>query len=239
MGRRGPKPQFDREEILDRAQELILARGLSGLTLTRLATGLNTSASALYRYFPSKEAIIVGLQERAIEALERQMRADIEAIDAALADTEMPPQVSALVRCLVLFRTYGDADPASRARRRLLRTFLATPDAVLSTVEAQQVNTILGRVIALSASCLDHAVAEGALAPGDGVQRTHVVWAAYHGLQDFEKRDRIQPPALQVQALGRLLFTTLFQGFGASSEDIDAAVGYVMRTSSAGPVAYT
>ena len=50
-----------REEILDASRRVILAGGLSGLTLSAVARELQLTKAALYYYFPSKEALVFEL----------------------------------------------------------------------------------------------------------------------------------------------------------------------------------
>ena len=52
--------------ILDAAAALIERDGLSALTVGRLADALDYTPGALYRYFPSKDAILIRLQRDAL-----------------------------------------------------------------------------------------------------------------------------------------------------------------------------
>ena len=48
-----------RDEILNAACELLVTRGLDGLSMRKLATQLGVTAPALYRHYESKEAVLV------------------------------------------------------------------------------------------------------------------------------------------------------------------------------------
>ncbi|MCC7320046.1 MAG: TetR/AcrR family transcriptional regulator [Rubellimicrobium sp.] len=70
-----PLPRAD--EILDRCRTAFAQKGFEGASMQDLARAAGMSASNFYRYFPSKDAIIVALVEREL--------AEIEARFAALA----------------------------------------------------------------------------------------------------------------------------------------------------------
>ena len=50
--------------VLDGAMELLDAEGLDGLTMRKLGAALNVQGGALYRHFPSKEALLDAMAER-------------------------------------------------------------------------------------------------------------------------------------------------------------------------------
>ncbi|MCA9555215.1 MAG: helix-turn-helix transcriptional regulator, partial [Myxococcales bacterium] len=51
-----------RQAIVDEALALVTEGGFEALTLQRLAGRLGYAVGALYRYFPSKEALLAALQ---------------------------------------------------------------------------------------------------------------------------------------------------------------------------------
>lgn len=65
-----------REQILDRASELATEAGLGQLTMKRIATRVGFSETAIYRHFPTKQALLLGLMDR----LETQLLVPIRAI---------------------------------------------------------------------------------------------------------------------------------------------------------------
>lgn len=70
-----------REEILEAAGEVVLAKGLNGLTLAAVARELGLTKPALYHYFASKEALVFELVFSSIES-------HAEFVAAALAESE-------------------------------------------------------------------------------------------------------------------------------------------------------
>lgn len=53
-----------RDEILDRAVELIRENGLAGLTMKRVAERVGFTEPAIYRHFPNKQALLLGVADR-------------------------------------------------------------------------------------------------------------------------------------------------------------------------------
>jgi AcrR family transcriptional regulator len=69
-----------REEIADAALRIIGTRGISSLTIVTLAAELGLTGGALYRHFPSTDAILEAVAARAEELL-----------DASVPPDEIPP----------------------------------------------------------------------------------------------------------------------------------------------------
>jgi AcrR family transcriptional regulator len=224
MVKRGPRPKFGLPQIQEIAKAIILEVGLDGLTMNLLAKRLGTSPSSLYRYYPSKEAIMVALQVEAIGEIEDELLGRLAAFDQERrASTGV--RVDALKRCVLAFDVYACGGEEGATREGLIDAFLSQPKPFLSVVQAQEVNQRLSRVLALCVRVLDQAVEVGALMPGDNEQRSHLLWASLHGVGQFKKRDRIQPENLRAHALKRALYLSAFQGFGAPKEDVQSALG--------------
>lgn len=60
-----PEPLTPRqEEILDRTLELARERGIGGLTTRKIAEGVGFTEGALFRHFPTKQALLLALMDR-------------------------------------------------------------------------------------------------------------------------------------------------------------------------------
>jgi AcrR family transcriptional regulator len=57
-------PTSRQEEILDRALELIRESGLGGITMKKVAERVGFTEPAVYRHFPTKQALLLGIVER-------------------------------------------------------------------------------------------------------------------------------------------------------------------------------
>ncbi len=72
------------EEILDRTFELVRESGLANLTMKKVADRMGFTEPALYRHFPNKQALILGLLDRLESLL-------MPAIDTAADRDDLPP----------------------------------------------------------------------------------------------------------------------------------------------------
>jgi AcrR family transcriptional regulator len=70
------------ERIIEEAERVVIAEGYQGVNMRRLAKTVGVSATAIYHYFESKEAILRKLRIRAAEKLNDRIRA---------IDPSMPP----------------------------------------------------------------------------------------------------------------------------------------------------
>jgi len=163
-----------REAILD-AAAAILGRG-EELTMKSLARECDLSVGAAYRYFPGKQALLTGLQIRAVQALEAHLELNIAGARDPLARIEAAAGTWA---------SFGAAHPTLF---RLVDSSLSDPDRQLSDEEAASVEVALSPVLTRIAGLFDDAVDAGLLVPGDSEMRTHALWAALHGVGHFRKR---------------------------------------------------
>jgi len=85
-----------RQSILDTALELIGTRGLDGLTVHALAGALDLTPGALYRYFKSKDEILVALAVHVVTSLRDGFSALASSMDMALASEAASAEVKSL-----------------------------------------------------------------------------------------------------------------------------------------------
>ncbi|MBX3513330.1 MAG: TetR/AcrR family transcriptional regulator [Xanthobacteraceae bacterium] len=82
MSRPRPRPQTDRrEEILLAAKNCFSRRGFHGASMQEICAEAQMSPGSLYRYFPSKEAIIAGIAEQDRADVAEKFQAIVEAPD--------------------------------------------------------------------------------------------------------------------------------------------------------------
>jgi AcrR family transcriptional regulator len=58
-----------RRDILDNAHQMLIAHGLEGISIRALADRIDYTPGALYKYFPSKEALIDTVRAECYERL--------------------------------------------------------------------------------------------------------------------------------------------------------------------------
>ena len=111
-------PEARRDQILDRAAELILADGLAAISMEGVARAAGVSKGLVYNYFPDRQALFAALLQREQRDLnDRGMRGALAASD--------------LIR-----RTTGLYLRQTEARGALIAALLADP-GVARLMEAQ------------------------------------------------------------------------------------------------------
>jgi AcrR family transcriptional regulator len=198
------------QEILSVAMEIVVNEGIDALKMPSLAGRLDCAVGALYRYFPGKAALVVGLQLQAIAAYR-------DVVDASLAQVSKahdgaPPVIQLLRSGLLTFVDFAEGNPASFG---LIDAMLSDPRALLSDEDAGRVQAVLNEILGRFAALFDEAVEQGALSPGDAMLRTHVVWAALHGASHFRKRDARLPERLAARRVAEACVDTLLSGWKA------------------------
>lgn len=207
--RRARKFAAKREAVLDAAMAIVIADGLAGLTLGKVAKALDVAVGGLYRYFPSKEELVVGLQVRAIARFGERLDAHVP------AHPRSSGPVVVLRHVLAPFYFYARNALDDADEHRLMDVMLSNLDPSLSDAQAHDVELVLGPVLARAQASLDAAAEAGALAPGDSRARTLLLWSGTHGLGHLRSRDRLEAAAHRSDALLDALFESLLIGFGA------------------------
>lgn len=164
---RVPRPTYHhgnlRAAALERAAQLAADGGTGTLSLRQLARDLGVSPAALYRHFADKDALLDGLAQRALAALESAAR---DALARAGGD-----QADAAERLAALGRGYLAFARAHPDAFRIV--FELRPKAGRDPVEAAPYLLLLEAVTALAPPGADAArVRRAALA----------AWAFVHGL---------------------------------------------------------
>lgn len=223
LGRRARRRAFRRDEILRTALELVTEGGLDAVTTTELARRTGAALGALYRFFPSKQAVIAALQVRALEELGADLSA---AVDAAVARASShPDRVRALVPIIAAADTFFAQPRLHPARFRLIDEILSKPAPVYSDDEARALEETVQPIL----DVVGTAVAGGGAVFGARANEAHLLplmlWGGLHGVSHFIKRDRLSTLSSPVSGeVAGALVRTLLIGLGATSTDLDEAI---------------
>ncbi len=220
IGRRAQRRAFRTDEILRTALELVQEGGLDAVRTTELAKRTGAALGALYRFFPSKQAVIQALQERALAELARDLDAAIE--DAAARAKGATAAVQAIAPIVAVADTFFDLPRTQPSTYRLLDELISRPDPIYVAEEAKAMEATV-RPILLRVAQLATALPE--VNATDAARIPLVVWGGLHGILHFLKRDRIaDEQAPRAKDAAGALMRTLLRGWGASQNDIDAAI---------------
>lgn len=102
--RKKPRQTRSRETvdvILAAAARVFAASGYAATTTNHIARRAGVSIGSLYEYFPSKDAILVALTERHVDAAEHELGALLRTLDATPTPLPLAALVDRLVRAMV------------------------------------------------------------------------------------------------------------------------------------------
>ena len=121
------------EAILDSAMALLGRGGFEELTLQRVARELGLVTTALYRYFPSKDALLAGMQRRAVTLLHERFRLAGEGWTRASARAGAETRL--LVPIVGAGRFYVSLPESMPEPFRLVSLLLSDPRTLIGDVE--------------------------------------------------------------------------------------------------------
>jgi AcrR family transcriptional regulator len=202
--------------ILDAAMELIAQGGLEALSMARLAEAVDYTAGALYRYFPSKDALLAHLVAQVLEEVQGFL---------ARAEAALPTGAFPLTRVFALAQGYREFAKERPHGFSLLALTMADPRVLLPQhADAAPVTQRVISTLELLAQALGDAEASGQLAPGDVTERTLHLFATLQGLLLLHKQARFAPSVLDLERLVPSAVRTLLIGWGAKARAADAAL---------------
>ncbi|AHH15454.1 putative transcriptional regulator, TetR family [Nocardia nova SH22a] len=124
------------EQILDAAAELLLAEGIEGFSVPRIAQDLDWPRATIYKFFPSVESMLYGLAERHAG----QLRSDLAAADcgdltdlvgAAASSYQIP-----VFAAVAMSGRAGVEDPATTVLAEAIARLYPAPEAAASLAAA-------------------------------------------------------------------------------------------------------
>ncbi len=184
-----PGERNRRQELLDCAVELFFLHGYHGVSMGQIGTAAGIVPSGVYRYFPSKAAMLVGALDRAAAGL-------AAAIDSATAESADPRAVlDGLCRAYIQL-----SFTSSKVMTVYFREIGNVPDAERRRLAGLQRENI-GR----------YADAVSAVRPElSGVEATYLVHAAFAVVFDVGRTRRFDPAPEFQTLLYQLVRQVLF-----------------------------
>lgn len=210
------------EALLERAMTLAAAEGLEAVTLQRLAAEADYVPAALYRYFPSKDALLAAMQRRAVKRLHEGLAAALGEWDRDAA--RRTPAVRALGGLFVCARFYLGLPSAASDAWVLVASLLGDPRPRIDPAEAMHTMPLLGALLEDVRARFAAAQEAGALEPGEEPARVLCFWTALHGAAQLHKLQRFGAGLPTVEDLGLESAQTLLRGWGAEPRQLSAAL---------------
>ncbi|MCB9487307.1 MAG: helix-turn-helix transcriptional regulator [Deltaproteobacteria bacterium] len=212
-----------RTAILDAAMDLIEDKGLEGLTLQDVAAAMDFAPAALYRYFPSKDALVGELQRRVVEQFGEYVSAARLWAKQAAKERRLSTSAARLLPLVAIAGFYREFAGRNEARFGLIASSLGDPRKLIDDDQARRV---LGEATPIfEAVAADVAAAQRAkvLRDGDPFLRAVSFWAALHGVMQLRKLSRLDPKRLAIEPLADELVRGLLRGWGATRVGVGKA----------------
>jgi len=201
--------------MIDGAMDLVREGGIEGLTLQKLAKSLGYVATAVYRYFPSKDALVAALQRTAIGRIQEQYAEDLRVRAERFRGDPAARDLASLVGAAEIYLDLPETQPKSFY---LVAVLLGDPQIHLSDEESLRTAPILRALLESIGAIFVSAQASGALTPGPVETRTLAFWAALHGATCLEKARRVVVTLPSSKVVGMAAAIALLRGWGAPAE---------------------
>lgn len=147
LSSRPPLTPPRKEEIIDRTFELVREHGFAGLRMRQIADKVGVTEGALYRHFPSKEAILLALVDR----IEGRLLGPIRQI-ASRADLSPERKLEEILRhhlrtviesrslpiLLISEASFSEFEELRARMRGLLSTYLGILESIARQVETAE-----------------------------------------------------------------------------------------------------
>ncbi len=205
------------DEIVAAAWEIVRAEGLGALTTHALAARLDLAVGALYRYFPSKAALVAELERRALVALGDALTQSLARAEGAFRGPGAP-----LARLCLLALAYGRFARERSSEFALLGQMLADPRVLVPGEAAAAPTEAMLAILGVAARAFLEAADAGVLAPGDAIERATLYGAGLRGALELTKL-RAHAQEIDGAALADAMARALLTGFGADAEAVARA----------------
>lgn len=218
------------ERIVETAMVMLETEGFEALTIQRLAKKLNYAVGALYRYFRSKDALLVALLRRVMDRIGEDIAIGLGQVDrersSRLAAAGLPASTpltvdEGLLRLIVVGNVYVGFAQRRPTEYGLISTLIGSPREFLATDAAAPIFPALVRLQLMLTAVIDDAVEAGALAKGDARERGVILWSAMQGVLQLRKLGRFGVAGLALDRLAPIALRTLLLGWGAEAARID------------------
>lgn len=223
------KPQSRRRQrnlarILEAATGLVVEKGFDALSIKQVAEEADYTAGAIYRYFPSKDALLGAVMARLMASL----AGAFERVDV-LAGTQPLVRIIARVEA---YRLYSTID---NHRFGLISTMLAESRVRLAGRE--EVGPVVDRARQLFGPLVE-ALTDAAdvklLSAGKSIERAILIFSSVQGVLQLRKQERLARGTINVDRLCAEILRTLLLGWGADAAVLDAAMDEVSAMPIAG-----
>lgn len=210
----GRKRQLQMRRFATAALGILSAEGLSGLTMARIAEDLDTVPSALYRYFPSKAALITAVQCDAIERLTASYAIIHDLSEEHFERAGLSPDELVIARLVMFGRWFCATSETHLPELRLMQMIMSERTFDRDVEGGFEVLPIAMVLLGQAAERLGEATESAQLSPGPQLERV-IMWAACLGGVLETDSLSLYLPELGGGRLARRTNLDLLRGWGA------------------------
>lgn len=210
------------QEILGIALDLACENGLGNMTLHTLARRMDRSVAAVYRYFPSKEAVVRELQRLVGTHITLLTQEATQAFEQSAAQQNIPESISLLAQILLSAKVYETYARTKPDEFDLITHHLSTAFYKLPEKDAGLVFDVTRINLEALASRFDAAAEKGLLHAGDAKGRSMMFWGALQGVLQVQKMERSAPDFFTSKELPNTTLDALLIGWGAKPSSVEA-----------------
>jgi AcrR family transcriptional regulator len=221
-GLRAKRREGTIDGFVEAALDVLVDQGYEALTLAKVADKVEYAVGAIYRYFASKDELLVAMQSRVLGTLKGDLGAALQKLDAHLARTRsIDDKQAALMRLMAVPLVHERFSVERPNYFALLSLSIATPRVVVQGEAAQPAFVALLSLNMVIAQLFEEAAAAGALDKGAAPRRAVVLWGAHHGILQLRKLARFKDAPLAAENLSLETIRPLLSGWGADGDEVD------------------
>lgn len=224
-------------EFLSTALTIVTTEGFDALTMSRLASDVDAAVGAVYRYFPSKGALVAEVQREAIERLASSYVVIRDRSDRRFFELGLEGSDLALARLVLFGRFFCATADTHPQELKLLQMLMSEWREVVPVDDALRVVPSAMRLLDRARQALDEATEAGALGAGSAMDRVIVWAAAMSGILQVSRLDVFDAELFDGQRLAMAFLLDLFVGWGAEPGALAAASLRVDEIAAMGPLA--
>jgi AcrR family transcriptional regulator len=202
-----------RSQIIDAARDLLLERGLDGLSMRSIAERIEYSPATIYLYFQDKEALIAEVVRAGFERLQAVTGAEL---------SRLGKDASPALQFGAMGRAYARFAVEHPAFFRVMFELPSTPE--VACAEPGQGAEAGTRGLEAAVALVERAVAAGEFADIDARRAATLGWAMVHGLTTLYLSGHLRdqaPSQERFEELVEMSIGSLHEGWkpGASGEE--------------------
>jgi len=209
------KPKQKRREakeknILDMSMKLILENGLAGFSINRLAAELDYTPGALYRYYPSRDAIIAELEAMVIWDFQRYFRETFPEAEKLSIEPEDEP----VLKLILLSELYLAVSILEPAKYYLITAIIADSRVLVNDHEAEKVRDALLPLLSDVSRLFSQVQVYGLFNSGNSFERSIIYLSVIQGVLQLKKIKRLAGSLFELNSIYFSAIETLFSGWG-------------------------